>query len=167
MDERASVSPENRDTIERYERLSLSMRGVYGELLALHLLIEATLEDCLKLMLPNPKPVLDRDAGFAMKLALLESLFPVRDRQTLVFAVARAFNTARNQIAHGDDPAVIEKAIHRICDMGSGGLGLSEFDGDPQMRRLAAVAIKVCGFVLGLVEDVTGQKPPSQIGVED
>ncbi|PVM91771.1 hypothetical protein DDF62_07040 [Caulobacter radicis] len=143
------------------------MRGTYGELLALHLLIEATIEDCLKVMLPNPRPFLERDPSFAMKLALFESLFSPSQRQGEILAAARTINTTRNQIAHGDEPAVIEKAIDRICQMGSKNLGLGEFDAEPQMKRLAGVAIKVCGFLLGMVEGATGQKPPSQIGVED
>jgi len=142
------------------------MRGIYGELLALHLLIEATLEDCLKVMLPNARPFLDRDPSFAMKLALFEGLFPSHPRLRDILAATRVINTARNQIAHGDEPAIIEKAIDRVCDLGSKNLGLGEFDAEPQMKRLVAVAIKVCGYLLGMVEGATGRKPPSQIGVE-
>lgn len=160
------VSPQNRDTINRFREFSASMMGANGQLLALHLLIEATMEDCIQAMLPNPRAVLERDWSFSNKLALMEGLFPRLPRTQAVFAVVKALNGARNAVAHGREQDEIDAVIEKVFATSTTRLDFHEFEDAPRHQRLTAIAIHACGYMLGMVERAVGTKPPSQIGVE-
>lgn len=165
-DDLEGVSPENRDTILRFRQFSASMMGLNGQLLALHLLIEATAEDCLKALLPNPKAVLDRDMSFSNKLSMVEAFLPPLERTRAVFGVVRALNTARNLVAHGADEPKISQAIVKLSALSGSSLNFREYLDAPLIQRLTAIAIHSCGYLLGRTEAITGVKPKSQIGVE-
>jgi hypothetical protein len=94
-------------------------------------------------------------------------LFDSRPRSKIIFSAIRSINAARNQISHGADKIKTDVAIEKICTIASADLDLNEFDNDPLEKRLLATSIKVCGYLLGMVEGVTGKKPDSWIGVED
>lgn len=140
--------------------------GANGQLLAVHLLVEATMEDCIEVMLPNPQSVLDKDWSFSNKLALMEGLFPRLPRSQAVFAVVKALNAARNAVAHGGDQRKIDEVIEKVFVTSASRLNFHEFEDAPRHQRLVAIAIHACGYMLGLVERAVGVKPVSQIGVE-
>lgn len=142
------------------------MMGANGQLLAVHLLVEATMEDCIQVMLPNPQSVLEKDWSFSNKLALMEGLFPRSQRSQAVFAVVRALNSARNAVAHGSDQRKIDEVIEKVFVTSTSRLNFHEFEDAPPHQRLVAIAIHACGYMLGLVERTAGIKPASQIAVE-
>src|ERR1700742_3271795 len=94
-------------TWQRYRRLVIGLRGLWGEVLAVHLTVEGELEERLRLLIPHPDRVLDR-SSFDQKLTLFQALWPgPGGLDDGGFQHAKRLNAIRNMIAHGDANATI------------------------------------------------------------
>jgi hypothetical protein len=139
-------------TWQRYRRLVIGLRGLWGEVLAVHLTVEGELEERLRLLIPHPDRLLDR-SSFDQKLTLFQALWPGPGRlDDGGFAYAKRLNTIRNMIAHGDANAAVGKAIHDLLCQASDRYRKSEHSHEDAVDGLRGLALEICGNLVGATE---------------
>lgn len=139
-------------TWQRYRRLVIGLRGLWGEVLAVHLTIEGEIEERLRLMIPHPDRLLAR-ASFDQKLTLLLAMWPGPERLggDAIQEIKR-LNAIRNMIAHGTADEAIAKAVHELLCQASDRYRLSPKTHDDAVDGLRSLALGVCGYVVGATE---------------
>lgn len=149
-------SPEQRAMIDktwsRYRGLIIGMQGLFGEVLAAHLTIEAELEDRLRILIPHPDDLL-ASSGFAQKLTLFVSLLPGPEKMNSpALQQVRRLSKIRNAIAHGDDAGAIASDIHALLMQASEEYRGSAKAPEQTLDALRGVTIGICGFLVGVSE---------------
>jgi len=139
-------------TWNRYRRLIIGMQGLFGEVLAAHLAIEAELEERLRVLIPHPDDLL-ASSGFAQKLTLFVSLLPGQEKiNSPALQQVRRLSKIRNAIAHGDDAEAIASDIHDLLMQASEEYRCSEKTRAETVNSLRGMTIGICGFLVGVSE---------------
>jgi hypothetical protein len=139
-------------TWQRYRRLVIGLRGLWGEVLAVHLTIEGEIEERLRLMIPHPDRLLAR-ASFDQKLTLLLAMWPGPEPLggDAIQEIKR-LNAIRNMIAHGEADDDIAKAVHELLCQSSDRYRRSPKTHDDAVDGLRGLALGVCGYIVGATE---------------
>jgi hypothetical protein len=139
-------------TWQRYRRLVIGLRGLWGEVLAIHLTVEGEIEERLRLMMPHPDRLLDR-AGFDQKLNLLLAMWPGPEPLSGdAIQEIKRLNAIRNMIAHGDVDEDIANAVHELLCQSSDRYRRSSKTHDHAVDGLRGLALGLCGFIVGATE---------------
>lgn len=139
-------------TWQRYRRLAVGLRGLWGEVLAVHLTVEGEIEERLRLMIPHPDHLIER-ASFDQKLNLLLAMWP--GPETLggdAIGEIKRLNAIRNRIAHGESDEAIGKAVHELLCQSSDRYRRSAKSHDDAVDGLRGLALGLCGFIVGATE---------------
>jgi hypothetical protein len=139
-------------TWQRYRRLVIGLRGLWGEVLAIHLTVEGEIDERLRLMIPHPDRLTDR-AGFDQKLSLLLAMWPGPEPLSggAIQGIKR-LNSIRNMIAHGEADEDIAKAVHELLCQSSDRYRRSSKTHDDAVDGLRGLALGLCGFIVGATE---------------
>jgi hypothetical protein len=139
-------------TWTRYRDLILSLRGLYGELIAAQLTVEAQLEERLGLLIAHPDVLLAR-AGFHQKLDLLLGLYPGASAlESEEITQMRRLNRIRNMIAHGESQPKIHSALAELLCQASPEYRSSDRSMDETVEALRRLVLGICGYLVGLTD---------------
>ncbi len=139
-------------TWRRYRNLIAALHGVYGELIAIHLTLEAELEDRLTLLIPHPDALL-ANASFHQKLILLCSLHPApHPLEDTAIQHIRRLNKIRNMIAHGDRPPDVLGQLAELLSQASPAYRASDKSPAATTDALRGLMMELCGFLAGVTE---------------
>ena len=145
-------------TWQRYRRLVTGLRGLWGEVLAIHLTIEGELDERLRAIIPHPDQLLEK-YGFEQKLSLLMALWPGTALPTgEQIRQIKRLNAIRNMIAHGDTDEEIAKSVHELLCQASPQYRQSPKSHDDAVDGLRSVAMSLCGFIVGLTDGESFEK---------
>jgi hypothetical protein len=136
----------------RYRDLIVALQGVYGEVIAVQLTIEAELEDRLAPLIPHPDALLG-NAGFHQKLTLLCALHPAPDLlKDAAIQHIRRLNKIRNMIAHGERPRDVSNQLTDLLNQAAPDYRASDKSPAATIDALRGLMMELCGFLAGVTE---------------
>lgn len=145
----ARLRPKIEETWARYRYFIIGLTGLYGEILAAHLAVEAELEGRLRLLTSNPDAFLER-ASYAQKIGLLVALWP-GDAELLkggTLEAVKSLGTLRNAIAHGRPEDEINQRLDTLLRTHCRG------DTSDRVDSLRSLTLEICGYLCGITEGV-------------
>lgn len=152
LDANARLLEHSNRVWQRYRRLAIGLRDLWGEVLAVHLTVEGEIEERQRLIIPHPDRLLDR-AGFDQKLNLLLAMWPGPEPLSGdAIQEIKRLNAIRNMIGHGEKDKDITKAVHELLSQSSDPYRRSLKTHDDAVDGLRRLALGLCGFIIGATE---------------
>lgn len=148
-DREARLTPQIDATWARYRRYIIGLTGLYGEILAAHLAVEAEMEGRLRLLMSNPDVILER-SSYAQKLGLFIALWPgeASSLKSGTLDAVRALGALRNAIAHGRSESDIDRRLDAFLETYGSAYG------SDKIESLRSLTMEICGYLCGLTDGV-------------